>query len=138
MVGVHDEKLLKYAAWPQATLHESRGGPVVGFTMQKVGGMKPIQSLYSPAQRKQEFPQRGWDFLVYAARNTAAAFSVLHDRGFVAGDVNHGNLYVGQSAVVKLIDCDSYQLSDGVNQHLCEVGVGTYTPPELQGKVSAE
>ncbi|WHT75485.1 helix-hairpin-helix domain-containing protein [Pseudomonas rhodesiae] len=134
MVGVHDEKLLKYAAWPQATLHESRGGPVVGFTMQKVGGMKPIQSLYSPAQRKQEFPQRGWDFLVYAARNTAAAFSALHDRGFVAGDVNHGNLYVGQSAVVKLIDCDSYQLSDGVNQHLCEVGVGTYTPPELQGK----
>lgn len=134
MVGAHDEKLLNYAAWPQATLHESRGGPVVGFTMEKVGGMKPIQSLYSPAQRKQEFPQRGWDFLVLAARNTAAAFSVLHDRGFVAGDVNHGNLYVGQSAVVKLIDCDSYQLSDGVNQHLCEVGVGTYTPPELQGK----
>lgn len=134
MVGAHDEKLLTYAAWPQATLHESRGGPVVGFTMQKVGGMKPIQSLYSPAQRKREFPQRGWDFLVFAARNTAAAFSVLHDRGFVAGDVNHGNLYVGQSAVVKLIDCDSYQLSDGVNQHLCEVGVGTYTPPELQGK----
>ncbi|WP_439126303.1 MAG: helix-hairpin-helix domain-containing protein (plasmid) [Pseudomonas rhizophila] len=134
MVGAHDEKLLKYAAWPQATLHESRGGPVVGFTMQKVGGMKPIQSLYSPAQRKQEFPQRGWDFLVFAARNTAAAFSALHDRGFVAGDVNHGNLYVGQSAVVKLIDCDSYQLSDGLNQHFCEVGVGTYTPPELQGK----
>lgn len=134
MVSAHDEKLLKYAAWPQATLHESRGGPVVGFTMEKVGGMNPIQTLYSPAQRKQEFPQRGWDFLVFAARNTAAAFSVLHDRGFVAGDVNHGNLYVGQSAVVKLIDCDSYQLSDGVNRHLCEVGVGTYTPPELQGK----
>ncbi|KPC02083.1 hypothetical protein QO021_29950 (plasmid) [Pseudomonas amygdali pv. lachrymans] len=134
MAGVHDQKLLKYAAWPQATLHESRGGPVVGFTMEKVGGMKPIQTLYSPAQRKQEFPQRGWDFLVYAARNTAAAFCALHDRGFIAGDVNHGNLYVGQSAVVKLIDCDSYQLFDGFTQHLCEVGVGTYTPPELQGK----
>lgn len=134
MVGAHDEKLLKYAAWPQATLHESRGGPVVGFTMEKVAGMKPIQALYSPAQRKQEFSKRGWDFLVYAARNTASAFSVLHERGFVAGDVNHGNLFVGQSAVVKLIDCDSYQLNDGVNQHLCEVGVGTYTPPELQGK----
>lgn len=133
MTGAHDEQLLKYAAWPQVTLHERRGGPVVGFTMEKVGGMKPIQSLYSPAQRKQEFSQRGFDFLLVAARNTAAAFTVLHQRGFVAGDVNHGNLYVSNKAVVKLIDTDSYQLHDGRQLHLCEVGVSTYTPPELQG-----
>lgn len=133
MTGAHDEQLLKYAAWPQATLHERMGGPVVGFTMEKVAGMKPIQALYSPAQRKQEFSQRGWDFLLVAARNTAAAFTVLHQRGFIAGDVNHGNLYVSSKAVVKLIDTDSYQLHDGSMLHLCEVGVSTYTPPELQG-----
>ncbi|MBM5458809.1 helix-hairpin-helix domain-containing protein [Pseudomonas sp. P66] len=133
MTGAHDAQLLKYAAWPLATLHERAGGTVIGFTMEKVGGMKPIQSLYSPAQRKQEFPQRGWDFLLVAARNTAAAFTVLHERGFVVGDVNHGNLYLGQKATVKLIDTDSYQLHDGNSLHLCEVGVSTYTPPELQG-----
>ncbi|WP_323600969.1 protein kinase domain-containing protein [Pseudomonas putida] len=133
MTRNHDDQLLKYAAWPLATLHERASGPVVGFTMEKVAGMKPIQSLYSPAQRKQEFPQRGWDFLLVAARNTAAAFSVLHDRGLVAGDVNHGNLYLGQKATVKLIDTDSFQMHDGSRQHLCDVGVSTYTPPELQG-----
>ncbi|WP_407732876.1 helix-hairpin-helix domain-containing protein [Pseudomonas citronellolis] len=128
-----DEQLLKYSAWPQDTLHAKVGGPVVGFVMAKVDGMTPIQTVYSPAHRKQEYPQRAWDFLVFVARNTAAAFTTLHQHGTVLGDVNHGNAYVGQNAAVTLIDTDSYQLSQGNLVHLCEVGVSHYTPPELQG-----
>lgn len=134
MASTRDEKLLGYTAWPQDTLHSSRGGPVVGFTMSKINNdMKPIQMLYSPAHRKREFSNRGWDFLLFVARNSAAAFTVLHDRGHVLGDVNQGNAYVGNKATVTLIDTDSYQIRERDQLHLCEVGVGHYTPPELQG-----
>jgi DNA-binding helix-hairpin-helix protein with protein kinase domain len=127
------EQLLKYTAWPQDTLHSSKSGPVLGFLMGKVSGMTPVQTLYSPAHRKNEYPERAWDFLLFAARNTAAAFSVLHNHGHVLGDVNHGNAYVSNKATVVLIDTDSYQIRDGSTLHLCEVGVSHYTPPELQG-----
>lgn len=133
MTGSRDDKLLNYSAWPQDTLHASNGGPVVGFTMAKVVDMTPIQMLYSPAHRKVEYPNRGWDFLLCAARNAAAAFAVLHDRGHVLGDVNQGNAYVSNKATVTLIDTDSYQIRDQTKLHLCEVGVSHYTPPELQG-----
>lgn len=133
MAGTHDEKLLSYTAWPQDTLHASRGGPVVGFVMAKINDMKPIQMLYSPAHRKREYSNRGWDFLLFAARNAAAAFTILHERGHVLGDVNQGNAYVGNKATVTLIDTDSYQIRERDQLHLCEVGVSHYTPPELQG-----
>lgn len=128
-----DEEIRKYTAWPQDTLHSSRGGPIIGFVMAKVTGMTPLQTLYSPAHRKQEFPERAWDFLLFAARNTAAAFKTLHDRGHVLGDVNHGNAYVSNKATIVLIDTDSYQINEDGHLHLCEVGVSHFTPPELQG-----
>ncbi len=127
------EQLLKYTAWPQDTLHSTKMGSVTGFVMAKVEGMTPVQTLYSPAHRKSEYPDRAWDFLLFAARNTASAFTALHEHGHVLGDVNHGNAYVGSKATIVLIDTDSYQIHDGNRLHLCEVGVSHYTPPELQG-----
>lgn len=133
MVGTRAELLLKYTSWPQDTLHSSKNGSILGFLMGKISNMTPVQSLYSPAHRKNEYPERAWDFLLFAARNTAAAFSVLHTHGHVLGDVNQGNAYIGNKATVVLIDTDSYQIRDNRTLHLCEVGVSHYTPPELQG-----
>ena len=49
------------------------------------------------------------------------------------GDVNQGNVWVHKTkATALLIDCDSFQFSLQGNQFLCEVGVGHFTPPELQ------
>mgnify|MGYP000709306936 CR=1 FL=1 len=75
----------------------------------------------------------GWDFLLYVARNTAAAFDTLHSHGHVLGDVNQGNVMVGGDSQVVLIDSDSYQIRAKDTVHLCEVGVSHFTPPELQG-----
>lgn len=133
MASAVDQKLLDYAAWPQETLHASRSGSVVGFLMPKVTSRDPIHMLYSPAHRKQERPKAAWDFLLYAARNTAAAFEVLHSHGHVLGDVNQGNVMVGADSKVVLIDCDSFQVNARGTLHLCEVGVSHFTPPELQG-----
>lgn len=128
-----DQSLLNYAAWPQATLHAVHGGAVAGFLMPKVVGRDPIHMLYSPAHRRQERPKAAWDFLLFSARNIAAAFETLHAHGHVLGDVNQGNVMVGSDSKVVLIDCDSFQINANGALHLCEVGVSHFTPPELQG-----
>lgn len=128
-----EASLLKYAAWPQDTLHKQRGGPVIGFLMGKVTGKDPVHVVYGPKHRRQKMPNMGWDFLLYVARNTAAAFDTLHAHGHVLGDVNQGNVMVGGDSQVVLIDSDSYQIRAGSTVHFCEVGVSHFTPPELQG-----
>ncbi len=132
MATTADKELLSYAAWPQETLHQERNGPVVGFLMPKVSGRAPIHMLYSPAHRRQEYPQVAWDFLLFSARNTAAAFSAIHNHGHVLGDVNQGNVLVGADSKVVLIDTDSFQINASNTVHLCRVGVAHFTPPELQ------
>ena len=133
MANQVDQTLLQYAAWPQGTLHPKAGGAVAGFLMPKVTGRDPIHMLYSPAHRRQSRPNVAWDFLLFVARNTAAAFETLHARGHVLGDVNQGNLMVGADSKVILIDCDSFQINANGTLHICEVGVSHFTPPELQG-----
>lgn len=128
-----DATLLKYTAWPQDTLHPAHNGPVAGFLMPKVVGRDPIHQLYSPAQRRQERPKAAWDFLLFVARNTAAAFETIHAHGHVLADVNQGNVMVGADSQVVLIDCDSLQVNAAGTLHLCEVGVSHFTSPELQG-----
>lgn len=132
MASTADGQLLKYVAWPQETLHPSRGGPVVGFLMPKVVGKSPIHMVYSPAHRRQDYPNAGWDFLLYVARNIAASFEVVHTHGHVIGDVNQNSFMVGRDSKVVLIDSDSFQVNARGMLHLCEVGVSHFTPPELQ------
>ncbi|MFZ1711892.1 MAG: hypothetical protein WAT53_02360, partial [Nitrosomonas sp.] len=75
MAATADKELLSYAAWPQEALHKTPNGPVVGFLMPKITGKAELHEIYSPAHRRQNYPDVGWDFLIYAARNMAAAFA---------------------------------------------------------------
>jgi DNA-binding helix-hairpin-helix protein with protein kinase domain len=131
MVLMAEPKLLSLAAWPTSTLHGSSGA-VTGFVMRKLAGYTPVFKLYIPKLRLHELPKADWRFPIHAAANTARAFSTIHAAGHVIGDVNHGNLFVGQDATVRLIDCDSFQVSKGSRRWFCEVGVGTHQPPEMQ------
>lgn len=132
MVNSRNTAILPCTAWPTATLHQKIGCPVVGFLMPKVSGFEAIHKLYSPAHRKHMFPRVDWAFLVHVARNTAAAFAAVHAAGHVISDVNQGNLVVAANGKVCLIDCDSFQVANGNDVFLCEVGVPHFTPPELQ------
>jgi DNA-binding helix-hairpin-helix protein with protein kinase domain len=131
MAAMADPKLLSLAAWPTSTLH-GPSGSTLGFVMPKIAGHSPVFKLYGPKLRLQEFPKADWRFLIHAATNTARAFSTVHAAGLVIGDVNHGNLVVGADGTVRLIDCDSFQVSKGSRRWFCEVGVGTHQPPEMQ------
>ncbi len=126
--------LLEIAAWPVDILRPGPDQPVQGFIMPKVNGYREIHSLYGPSHRKRAFPQADWSFLVHAARNLASAFEAIHARGHVIGDVNPGNVVVSAQALVKLIDCDSFQINAGDRLFLCDVGVPQFTAPELQGR----
>lgn len=133
MQGLLTPRLAALTAWPDEVLRGGNG-KVVGFLMPNLRGSKDIHTLYGPKSRLAEFPQADWRLLVRAALNTARAFAVLHESGCLVADVNHGGIRVAPDATVKLIDCDSFQVSAGQRTFVCEVGVENFTPPELQGK----
>lgn len=132
MASTADAQLLNYVAWPQETLHPSRGGHVHGFLMPKVTDKSPIHMVYSPAHRRQDYPKAAWDYLLFVARNIAASFETVNAHGHVIGDVNQNSFMVGRDSKVVLIDSDSFQVNAKGTLHLCEVGVAHFTPPELQ------
>lgn len=133
MVKGGDESLKKIAAWPLEVLHTSVGGQIRGFLMPKVAAdHEPIHHLYGPSHRKQRYPDKDWAFLVNTARNVSAALDAIHSRGHVIGDINPNLLFVAENSIVKLIDCDSFQIVADGKHYLCEVGVPHFTPPELQ------
>ena len=134
MVELGTEELTSFAAWPQGLLLDPRTGAAVGFLMPRVDAHREIHALYGPTARKAAFPDASWAFLVRVARNLAAAFDAVHRHGHVIGDVNQGNVVVSRKATVRLIDCDSFQVTHLGQTYPCRVGVPLFTPPELQGQ----
>jgi DNA-binding helix-hairpin-helix protein with protein kinase domain len=134
MVELQSERLLALAAWPVGTLFIPGGKFLAGFLMKNMKGFKDIHLLYNPKSRTREFPPKAnWRFLIHTAANLARAFSAVHDHGHVIGDVNQSNVRVSpETAIVSLVDCDSFQICADGKVYPCEVGVPLYTPPELQ------
>lgn len=133
MTQIHSERLVKIAAWPVDLVQDQSGAPV-GFLMPRIDDHQDIHLLYGPGTRLQQFPDAQWRFLVRAATNVARSFRLVHEHGLIIGDVNHGNLLVSQKATIRLIDCDSFQVTHHGRVFPCKVGVETHTPPELQGQ----
>jgi DNA-binding helix-hairpin-helix protein with protein kinase domain len=134
MVRAGTPDVLKISAWPISTLHNN--GQTVGLLMPKIERAdKPIHELYTPKTRLREFPTANWNFLIHVATNIARGFAAIHNAGHVIGDVNHGNVLVSPKGTTAFIDCDSFQVRSNGRIFLCEVGVPTYTPPELQNKL---
>ena len=134
MATMRNEMLAKLTAWPLSLAVSGPGLSPIGLVMPNFPNRKDIHLLYSPKSRRAEFVRADWRFLVRAAANTARSFAIVHDTGSVIGDVNHGSMLVGQDATVRLVDCDSFQISNGKQLYECKVGVETFTPPELQGR----
>lgn len=128
-------------AWPHELLRANDGSDrVVGFLMPRIRGMRPIIDFYNPRTRRQHCPLFSYQYLLRTARNLAAAFAALHARGYCVGDVNESNILVSDTALVTLVDTDSFQVPDpdGDFIYRCPVGKPEFTPPELQNKVFAE
>ena len=132
MSALTSPDVLAVAAWPIATLHGLPGGPVIGCMQPRAQG-REVHELFGPSNRARTFPKADWRFLAHTAMNCASAFATIHARGHVIGDVNSKNVWVANQATVSMVDCDSFQIRNGPEKFLCEVGVDEFTPPELQG-----
>lgn len=128
-------------AWPIELLHSSDGSNgIVGFLMPRIRGMRPSIDFYNPRTRRQYCPLFNYQYLVRTARNLAAAIAALHTSGYCVGDVNESNILVSDTALVTVVDTDSFQVSDPNNNvvYRCPVGKPEFTPPELQNKTFAQ
>lgn len=123
-------------AWPVDLLEPVGGGRVNGFLMPLVKKRLPIFTFYNPRSRRQKCPLFNYAYLHRTARNLAIAFGALHQGGYVIGDVNESNILVADSALVTLVDTDSFQVRDRIHNRIyrCPVGKPEFTPPELQGE----
>ncbi|MBD0263655.1 MAG: hypothetical protein ICV78_13305, partial [Tolypothrix sp. Co-bin9] len=128
-------------AWPYETLKAVDGSDrIVGFLMPRIRGMRPAIDFYNPRTRREHCPLFNYQYLLRTARNLAAAFAALHNSGYCVGDVNESNIMVSDTALVTLVDTDSFQVRDA-NQNIifrCQVGKPEFTPPELQNKIFAQ
>ena len=132
-----DDRAHTSIAWPLdllSTAYGERG--FAGYLMPGVTGMRPLFHVYNPSMRRNELDQVDTLFLHRSARNLAAAVKSLHAKGYVIGDVNESNVLVSKTALVTLVDTDSFQVRDPVAGRLfrCTVGKAEYTPPEMQGR----
>jgi formylglycine-generating enzyme required for sulfatase activity len=122
--------------WPTDLLTEHHAqGPCVGFLMPRLTGMAPIIDFFHPRTRRAACPLFNYLYLHRTARNLAACFHALHEKGYVIGDVNESNILVKETAMVSMVDTDSFQIPDRASGEVyrCPVGKPDYTPRELHG-----
>lgn len=126
-------------AWPIARLCESGdGGRIVGYLMPRIERTHLLWEIYNPGVRREICPDFHHGSLLRTARNLAAAVRLLHECGYVLGDLNESNVLVTPQTQVTLIDVDSYQTPGAERLYRCRVGRPEYTPPELQGAAFAD
>ena len=65
MAKLCNPDLLKIAAWPTSTLSNGNGAAIDGILMPRIAGYLEIHHLYSVAQRKKDFPEADWGFLLH-------------------------------------------------------------------------
>jgi DNA-binding helix-hairpin-helix protein with protein kinase domain len=122
--------------WPSAMVKDVRSGEVIGYAMRRVRSPEflPLATLFNPIQRRQQFGDISWRFLVGLARNLAGLVASLHERELVLGDVSHANLFVSQRGFLTLLDCDSMQFTDqrSGERFPCLFATPEYAPPEFQ------
>ena len=122
-------------AWPDDLLKDGSGA-AVGFLMPAVRQSRELPSIYNPRLRKRNAPGFNWYYLHATALNTAWIIQAIHAKGYVLGDIKPQNILVNDSALVAVIDTDSFQVRDLQTGQVyrCTVGSEGFTPVELLGK----
>lgn len=124
-------------AWPIDLLRTTNNKQqIVGFLMPRVSRAQPLHIFYNPRNRREQKPLFNYRYLHRTARNFVAAVNALHNSGYTIGDINESNILVTDTALVTLVDTDSFQVRDPYTKEIyrCPVGKLEFTPPELQGQ----
>lgn len=116
-------------AWPEEVAFNSEK-KFIGYLMKRIEG-KTLQELCFVPKAAELNNLKRKD-LVRIALNILQAFTYLHLKNIVIGDINPLNILIDQSNNyrVGLIDTDSYQIGN----FTCEVGTLKFTRPKLLRK----
>lgn len=134
LVKIQNPALQQFSAWPQKLLFERpQGRKIVGFLMQDFGDSIQLIDLFQDSQRIFHFPQLTWTGLIQIAENVARAVNIAHQQNLVIGDLHPRNVLVNKSALPRLIDCDSYQITTPQRVYRSVARLQDYLPPELHG-----
>lgn len=80
-----------------------------------------MHQLCSPGDRKAEFPDANFRFLVRVALNFARAVANINNLGAVIGDVNESAALVDpKGGLITVIDSDSFQYRSGGRLFRCQ------------------
>jgi serine/threonine protein kinase len=121
-------------AWPRDLVLLPGTGEVCGFLMPRMRDSHPISTFYNLKSRRIQLPFFTYQSLCILGSNLASAVWALHDKGYVIGDVNEGNIMATAGALAAIVDTDSFQIKDSNSGHVyrCPVYTPFYTAPEFQ------
>ena len=137
--GIRTSSPHRSIAWVDGLVFADRSATDLrGFTMPFVDTdeFRQAHAYYDVSDRTRMFGgDFTWRHLLFAAHNLASAVAAVHAAGHRVGDLRETNLLVAPSALVTLIDCDSFQIRDRRTQRVypTRVATGDYLPPELHG-----
>lgn len=132
LVSLRSDRLDEAAAWPLEKVQDEEGN-TVGYKMRHYRDTVLLHQVFQTKSRVKELPRADWRYLIRVAKNLATCVHLVHSDGLVIGDLNESNVLVSGNALVRLIDCDSFQIEVGGYRQTCDVGKGEYLAPELQG-----
>ena len=133
-----------FIAWPTAVAYDG-SGRAAGVLMPELPGgggvWKDAIEVLHPQLRERTAREQGrvgaieQIDLATAALNYARAAQALHEMGAIVGDINDKNVQVDARNRVAVLDCDSFQVTDGVSGEVYPAPAhrAEFQAPELQG-----
>lgn len=122
-------------AWPVEALVDAYETDLfVGYLLPYIAESVPLPGIYHPDRRLTCLPHFTFSDLLHVALNLTQALREIHAAGHVLGDLNGSNILVDRMARVAVVDTDSFQIRDAVNDEIyrCPVGTAEFSAPELQ------
>jgi len=121
-------------AWPKDLVVWRENQEVCGFVMGRLHDTHPISRFYDLGVRRARLPFFTYQSLCLLGSNLTSAVWALHEKGYVIGDVNEGNIVADNQALVTIVDTDSFQIREEGSGlvYRCTVYTPLYTPPEFQ------
>lgn len=117
-------------AWPKDILYDNNE-QLIGFVMRKVSGGIPLNVIFSD--------ESNCDLLkrIIVAKNLCVTINNIHKAGLVIGDLNPKNILVLETGLVRIIDTDSFHITDNQGRTFrCEVCVPEYISPKISTVIS--